>query len=330
MDWKLLNNIIKDSNSFVLSTHVNPDGDGLGSQLAFYYYLIDQGKRCNIINFSPLPSHYKFLDNDNIIEQYDEKIHVNIFKKTDVAIIFDIGDYNRLEDIKCQINDNNIYAVSIDHHPSEDKFFDQCFVDLSYPATGYMVWDFLRFNDYNNIPINAAKGLYCALITDTGSFKYNSTTPECHHMAAHLLSLGVKPYDVYAEVYERREIPQIILLSLAINKIKFFSNGEFAGYIINQELLEKANAKHTDVEGFTDFVRSIKGVEVAFMILEQRYNIRINLRSRGKYIIRDIAEYFGGGGHKLAAGATIKDISIEKVESKIVDLLNRKKNRNGN
>ena len=101
-------------------------------------------------------------------------------------------------------------------------------------------------------------------------------------------------------------------------------------YIINQDLLEKANAKHTDVEGFTDFVRSIKGVEVAFMILEQRYDIRINLRSRGKYIIRDIAEYFGGGGHKLAAGATIKDISIEKVESKIVDLLNRKKNINGN
>tara|TARA_Y100000590_G_scaffold282868_1_gene318209 strand:- start:132 stop:581 length:450 start_codon:yes stop_codon:yes gene_type:complete len=149
-------------------------------------------------------------------------------------------------------------------------------------------------------------------------------------MASHLLSLGVKPYDVYSKVYERREIPQILLLSLAINKIKFYSEGEFAGYIIDQKLLEKANAKHTDVEGFTDFVRSIKGVEVAFMILEQRYDLRINLRSRGKYIIRDIAEHFGGGGHKLAAGATIKNISIEKVESKIVDLLNRKKKRNGN
>ena len=104
----------------------------------------------------------------------------------------------------------------------------------------------------------------------------------------------------------------------------------FAGYVIDQELLDQAKANHTDVEGFTDFVRSIKGVEVAFMILEQRYDVRINLRSRGKYIIRDIAEHFSGGGHELAAGATIKNISIEKIESKIVDLLNRKKNKYGN
>ena len=100
--------------------------------------------------------------------------------------------------------------------------YDYFEVILSYFEVILVFWDFLRFNEYNNIPINAAKGLYCALITDTGSFKYNSTTPECHHMAAHLLSLGVKPYDIYSEVYERREIPQIVLLSLAINKIKFF------------------------------------------------------------------------------------------------------------
>jgi len=330
MEWKILNNIIKDSNSFILSTHVNPDGDGLGSQLAFYYYLKDMGKQCKIINHSSLPSHYKFLDSDNVIEQYSDELHSDYFKKVDVAIIFDIGDCKRLESVYYKLKDMNSYIVSIDHHPSKNDFFDHCFVDLSMPATGYMVWDFLMYNNYKDIPIKAAEGLYCALITDTGSFRYNSTTPECHEMASHLLSLGVKPYDVYSNVYERREIPQILLLSLAINKIKFYSDGEFAGYVIDQKLLEKANAKHNDVEGFTDFVRSIKGVEVAFMILEQRYDLRINLRSRGKYIIRDIAEHFGGGGHKLAAGATIKNISIEKIESKIVDLLNRKKKRNGN
>jgi phosphoesterase RecJ-like protein len=330
MEWKILNNIIKDSNSFVLSTHINPDGDGLGSQLAFYYYLKDMGKECKIINHSPLPPHYKFLDSDKVIEQFNKDTHEKYFKKVDVAIIFDIGDCKRLESVYYELKSNNSYIVSIDHHPSKNDFFDHCFVDLSMPATGYMVWDFLMYSDYKDIPIKAAEGLYCALITDTGSFRYNSTTSECHEMASHLLSLGVKPYDIYSRVYERREIPQILLLSLAINKIKFYSDGEFAGYVIDQKLLEKANAKHTDVEGFTDFVRSIKGVEVAFMILEQRYDFRINLRSRGKYIIRDIAEHFGGGGHKLAAGATIKNISIEKIESKIVDLLNRKKKRNGN
>ena len=330
MDWKILNNIIKDSNSFVLSTHVNPDGDGLGSELAFFYYLKDLGKTCKIINHSPLPLHYKFLDDSGNIEQYNKEKHHKYLKNVDVAVIFDIGDCKRLESVYVELSDSNAYIVSVDHHPSINDFFDHCFVDLSMPATGYMVWDFLMYNKYNNMPLNAAKGLYCALITDTGSFRYNSTTPECHEMASHLLQLGVKPYEVYSNIYERREIPQILLLASAINKIKFYSGGEFAGYVINQGMLDKVNAKHTDVEGFTDFVRSIKGVEVAFMILEQRYDTRINLRSRGKYIIRDIAEHFGGGGHQLAAGATSKNISIEKIETKIVDLLNRKKKRNGN
>jgi len=194
------------------------------------------------------------------------------------------------------------------------------------PATGYMVWEFLNYSKYN-IPINSANGLYCALITDTGSFRYNSTTSDCHRMASHLLDLGVKPYDIYSFVYERREIPQILLLSLAINKIKFYENGEFAGFVINNEMLKNANAKPNDVEGFTDFVRSIKGVEVAFMILEQKYDIRINFRSRGKYVINDLAQKFGGGGHKLAAGATIEKYSVEYIQNKIIGLLKRKKNK---
>ena len=200
MDWKLLNNIIKDGNSFLLSTHVNPDGDGLGSELAFYYYLKSLGKDCKIVNCSTLPLHYKFLDPDTVIESYDESLHADWIKKVDVAIIFDIGDYRRLNEIYLEIKKNNIFTVSIDHHPSEDDFFDECFVDINMPATGYMVWEYLMFNQYKNMPLNAAKGLYCALITDTGSFRYDSTTPECHEMAAHLLSLGITPSDTYANV----------------------------------------------------------------------------------------------------------------------------------
>tara|TARA_Y100000748_G_C15061385_1_gene318744 strand:- start:72 stop:506 length:435 start_codon:yes stop_codon:yes gene_type:complete len=144
-------------------------------------------------------------------------------------------------------------------------------------------------------------------------------------MAAHLLECGVKPYDIYDLVYERREISQVKLLSYVINNLEFYSNDEFAGYTITKEVIDSHGAKYSDVEGFTDFVRSIKGVQVSFMILEQPHNIRINFRSRGKYIINDIAEHFGGGGHKLAAGATIKDQSIEEIKSKIINLLIRKK-----
>ena len=325
MKWNVLNKIINSNDVFLLSTHVNPDGDGLGSEIAFYYYLKSLGKQCKIINCSLLPKHYKFIDPDNIIEHYDETNHSEWIKNVDVSIAFDIGDCKRLNELYDEINNNNIYSVCIDHHPSESNFFDAMFIDISMPATGYMVWNYLMYNKFTKLPLNAANGLYCALITDTGSFRYNSTTPECHEMAAHLLNLGVKPYDIYANVYERREVPQIILLSLAINKIKFFEDGEFAMYTITQEMLKSANAKANDVEGFTDFVRSIKGVEVAFMILEQKFDYRLNFRSRGKYIINDIAEKFGGGGHKLAAGATVKNYTIDKIESTIINLLNKKK-----
>ena len=325
MDWKALNNIIDKSDNIILSTHVNPDGDGLGSQLGLYYYLKSLNKNCSIINTSPIPEHYSFLDSECIFQEYSRDKHSDLFNNCDILIALDIGDYNRMNDIVKEITNRNIYSISIDHHPEKTKFFDLSLVDIKAPATGFLVWDYLMYNNYTKLPLNAANGLYCALITDTGSFKYNSTTSECHNMAAHLLERGVKPYDIYDLVYERREISQVKLLSYVINNLEFYSNDEFAGYTITKEVIDSHGAKYSDVEGFTDFVRSIKGVQVSFMILEQPHNIRINFRSRGKYIINDIAEHFGGGGHKLAAGATVENQSIEEIKSKIINLLIRKK-----
>ena len=122
MDWNLLNNILNKSKNIVLSTHVNPDGDGLGSQLGLYYYLISLGKHCNIINTSKLPEHYKFLDPDDIIEHYDLKQHTKIFEDADVVISLDIGDYRRLNEISNEIKKKHIFSISIDHHPEKKNF----------------------------------------------------------------------------------------------------------------------------------------------------------------------------------------------------------------
>ena len=310
MNWKLLNSILLKSKNIILTTHVNPDPDGVGSEIGLYYYLIHLKKNCKIINVSPLASHYKFLDPDNVVEIFDESKHEITFEKADLIIALDIGDFKRMNDIVEMIKKHQLFTASIDHHPEDEKFFDSSFVDTKASATGYMIWDFLRFNNYTHLSIPCANALYSALITDTGSFKYNSTTSECHIMASHLLKCGVKPYDIYDIIYERREVSQVKLLAYVINNIKFWNDGLFAGYIITKNDLKNCNAKYNDVEGFTDFVRSIKGVQVAFMILEQDYSVRINFRSRGKYIINDIAKKFGGGGHLLAAGASIKNLSL--------------------
>ena len=324
MEWESLNKIISKSKNIVLSTHVNPDGDGIGSELGMYYYLKAIGKRCNIINVSKTPDFLDFIDPDEVIEVWDDEKHSFFMKDVDLLISFDIGDCDRLEKIKEHTEINHIYSVSIDHHPYEGDFFDLALVDINYPATGQMVWDFLQFNNSNDLNIIQANALYSAVITDTGAFRYSSTNPQSHLMASHLLGLGVDPYGVYESIYERRSKEQIMLLSSAINALEFSFNGIVCGVIITREMLDNCSAKAFHVEGFTDFFRSIDKVQIAYCVIEQSKNVRINFRSRGKYIINDIAKKFGGGGHKLAAGATINGKTTSEVQGEILNYIKRK------
>ena len=328
LNWNLLDKIINGSKKVFLTTHVNPDADGLGSELAIYYYLKCINIDCKIINASKTPEYLHFLDPDGIIEVWDENKHSNWIKDVDMSIAFDIGDYRRMNDLSKVIKENNIYSVIIDHHPYNSEFFDLVLVDTNVAATGYMVWSYLNhcnFKEYNNISLDA---LYSALITDTGSFRFNSTDSDCHKMAGFLLDKGVKPYDVYEKLYERRSLYQIKLLSESIKELKFNFNKQVCGVIISKEIQNKAGANYEHVEGFTDFFRSIEGVQVAYCIIEQNYSYRINFRSRGKYIINDIAKSFGGGGHKLAAGASVDNLSGSEIEDKILRILKGKINVN--
>ena len=324
MEWESLNKIISKSKNIVLSTHVNPDGDGIGAELGMYYYLKKIGKKCNIVNASKTPVFLDFIDPDMVIEVWDDEKHPSFMKDVDLLISFDIGDYKRLEKIKEHAELNHIYSVSIDHHPYEGDFFDLALVDVNYPATGQMVWDFLQYNNSGDLNIIQANALYAAIITDTGSFRYSSTDPQCHLMASHLLESGVDSYKVYESIYERRSKEQIMLLSSAINALKFSFNGIVCGVIITRKMLDNCSAKAFHVEGFTDFFRSINKVQIAYCIIEQSENVRINFRSRGKYIINDIAKKFGGGGHKLAAGATVNGIKSSEVQDEILNYIKRK------
>jgi len=323
INWDKLTTLINTKDNILLSTHINPDADGLGSEIAMYEYLTKLKKNVRIINISKLPDKYKFLDNDNVIEYYNKKDHYDWISNCECAIIFDIGNYKRLGEISKLIASDNIYKASIDHHPSDDIFFDIKFLDVNAPATGFLLWQYLKHINVD-LNYNMGVGLYSALITDTGSFRYNSTTPDCHIMAKEILDIGIKPYDIFSEIYEQRTLPQIKLLAEVINSINI--KDEFASIKITKEMLEKCKATLDDIDGFTDFTRSIKGVEVSFMI-SQISNVRhrINFRSRGKYIINDIAKSFDGGGHKLAAGAIVENLSISDIEQKIFNYLYKKK-----
>ncbi|MAD51658.1 MAG: bifunctional oligoribonuclease/PAP phosphatase NrnA [Candidatus Marinimicrobia bacterium] len=308
MEWQQINEMIIASERILLTTHENPDGDGLGSASTMYYHLQEEGKECRIINCSDLPVEYDFLNQNKIFELYDVKEHDKWLEKCDLAIIFDVGDFKRVRGIKDTINRNEIITINIDHHPhSEDHPFTLNVVDTNAAATGAIIFDYLKMARKKPMTKNMCEGLYTAIMTDTGSFRYSNTDAKCHEIAIECLKAGVETSRIYQRVYETKPQGGVRLLARVIDNITFDSGGELAWFSIDQKMLDAANASSKDVDGFTDFVRSIKGVEVAVMVFENGTNsCRINFRSKGKYAINDVAKYFGGGGHRFAAGAIVK------------------------
>ena len=324
-NWVHLTRTINEAEIILLSTHINPDGDGLGSEIAFYYYLIDLGKECRIINISDLPSNCKIIDPDKIIETYDILCD-EWLESVELTIVFDIGDFKRTGVIGEKVRPNS-KLVCIDHHPpKEDHPFDLNIIDMNAPATGYMLWKYFQHINYlePKLSIKIANGLYASVVTDTGSFKYQSTTSDTHIMAAYLLECGVDGYDIQRSIYEQQPISQINLLGKVIRDLNFSKNGKVVWTIITQDMLLDANANDDDAGGFTEYLRMIENVEVSFMIRVNKNTHRINFRSSGNIIINDIAMSFGGGGHKFAAGARINDMKTEKILHNIAQLLNKK------
>lgn len=319
LDWKKLNQKILSSSRIVLSTHQNPDGDGLGSASAMYHYIKSLEKDCKIIHISDFPNQYDFLNQNNAIETYNESDHDEWMQTSDLALIFDIGAYHRLGILGDILNKNNIYTVNIDHHPDlNDGRFNDNYINIDAAATGEMVYDFLIDN---NINLNQlmAQGIYTAVMTDTGSFRHNNTNQKSHKIAMDCIDYGVDNSKIYQSIYENRSKAQVSLLAKVIDNLRYDSDGQIASFIISREMIESSGAIPQDIDGFTDFVRTIKGVEISIMIYESDSNrCRINFRSKGKYKINDVAKSFGGGGHKFAAGA-IADGTSEIILQQVVD-----------
>lgn len=334
IDWDAVHNVIKNATSIMLTTHENPDGDGLGAESGLYYHLKEQNKDVRIINYSPLPREYKYLNSDNIFECYDNESHDDWIKDIDLVIVFDVGDFLRIRTLVNTIEKYDIETMNIDHHPHpDDNVFTYNLVNLSAAATGCMVYDYLKVVRDKPISKNSLLGIYTAMMTDTGCFRYSNTDNKCHEIAIECLNIGIETHKIYQHIYENSTRSRIKLMGEFLSNLKYELDGTFAWFIISNEMMKVANATRSDVDGFTDMVRTISGVEVSLMIFQQNdSSCRINFRSKGRYSVNDIAKELGGGGHAFAAGAVVngslKDVSSEvvkatsiSIEKKMTDLL---------
>ena len=319
MNWDAAAKALLNNDRIVLTTHVSPDGDGVGSEVALYYFLQNLDKEVSIYNPSPLPSEYEFLNEDDIIEEYSPEIRSEI-EEADVFVILDIGAYTRLKELGEIIQNTGGTTICIDHHPAKSgQKFDLEYIDIHAAATCMLVYDLIRYIDPEAFNFHIAQGLYCALMTDTGSFRFSNTTPRAHDMARDLLEYGVQPYKVFEHVYESYSIERIKLLGKIIESLQFTDNRKIAYFPVSLEMQEAVGARTSDVEGFTDFVRSVGGIEVAVMFHEVTPDrTRVNFRSKGRVIINTVAKQFKGGGHKFAAGAVI-DKPYTEVIPEVID-----------
>tara|TARA_B100000073_G_scaffold107830_1_gene86772 strand:+ start:551 stop:1612 length:1062 start_codon:yes stop_codon:yes gene_type:complete len=333
INWDKVDNVIKSARRIMLTTHENPDGDGLGSECGIFYHLKEIGKDVRIINYSELPMEYEYLNTDNIFESYQSELHERWIEGVDLAIIFDVGDYIRIRTIKDAIEKYNIATMNIDHHPHKDEHpFTHNLVDLSAAATGCMVYDYLLHA--RNKPINkkSIEGIYTAVMTDTGCFRYSNTDKKCHEIAIETLNNKIETHSIYQGIYENSTKEKMELMGMFLSTVRYELGGAFAWSVITQEMMRKTNANKSDVEGFSDMVRSIRGVEVSLMIFEQSNTAcRINFRSKGRFSVNDIAKSLGGGGHAYAAGAQVSgslDTVVKTAVSNSIDSINVKMENN--
>lgn len=290
----------------VLTTHVSPDGDGVGSEIALFHFLRARGKTVHILNPSGMGEEYSFLDEGGNVQFYQPVQHLHLVQNADAFIILDIGDFARLEKVGEHINQSSGKTICIDHHPQTTHDFDHEIIDVEAAATGMMVYDLIKHIDADAMNFEIAQALYCALMTDTGSFRFSNTTAETHRMAMELLAYDIEPHKIYRNVYESSSIERMKLLGKVIENLKFSSDRRIAYFPVTLEMQKEVGASHKDIEGFTDFIRTLGGIEVAVMFHElNKEQTRINFRSKGRVVINQAAKKFDGGGHEFAAGAVI-------------------------
>lgn len=317
-EFEKLSGIIKNNNNFVITTHVNPDGDGLGSELAMLRLLEKLGKNAIIINHSSTPSFYTFLDPDGTkIHRYNSTYDEQI-KSCDVIIILDISVIDRLGRLKDAVSNTSGLSVCIDHHVSNSRWSEMNLVDDTASASGEIVFDLINHMEVE-IDKDIALYLYVAILTDTGSFRFSSTTPRTHYVCAKLLEHGLNVRKIFGEVYESYSWERMLLFSKALSTIRKVAGGRASSIYITNDMMKSVNAKREDIEGFVEYMTTISDVEVAALFLEMPDGaVKVSLRSKEKQNVNELASKFGGGGHKNASGIYLENYKLEKAVEEVL------------
>ncbi len=293
-----INDLIAASRTFIVASHIAPDGDAIGCELAIYSVLKRLGKTVKVVSEDGVPDNFAFLEGSGEIVRSSGET-------ADVAIVVDAAGLDRIGGV-CEVVAGCAEIVNIDHHRSNSSFGTMNLVDTTAGATAEIVFGLL---DMLAGPLTAgeAEALFSGIMTDTGCFRFPTTSSRTLRIAAELLELGAKPYHLASEIFWNKSVSGMKLLSAALATIETTDEGRVATMDITKAMMIDSGADHLDTEGFANYPRLISGVLVGVLLRElDEGNFRVSLRSKESVDVNEIAHAFGGGGHQTAAGFRIK------------------------
>lgn len=304
--WNNIADALREKEHFVLCTHQNPDGDGLGAQLGLWEYLKNQGKSVSIINPDPLPTRYEFLNTEKQFQGYDQGLHDKVLDAAEVAIFLDFSRWDRMgAPLEAKMRDIGALTVCVDHHPVEDGPANLNGLDETAAATGQLAYELIRSMGGQLTPVMAT-GFYTSILTDTGSFRFSNSDSRAHRVTAELLETGIDPSVLYEKVYGEWELSRLRLMSLSLANMESLDEERVLLLPVTRQMIDDVGAHETDAEGFVDVARSVRTCECVVLLVEREGNqTKLSFRSKGRVNVQVIAESLGGGGHLYAAGATV-------------------------
>jgi phosphoesterase RecJ-like protein len=308
---------LKPGQRICITTHVNPDGDGLGSEVGLVHLLRAQGVTAVITNPTPTPERYDFLFRE--LPGVD-KTHeaVKELRRADLILVLDIADVDRLGMLSQTVQDRGVTVACVDHHVSQGHLPDgPRYVDPEASATGELIFQLARANDWPLTPA-AARALYVAILTDTGGFRFSNTRPATLRTAAALLEVGLDPEQIYLDVYASAPEGRARLLGETLQTLVVEHEHGLAWVTVPPGALERLGATADDLDGIVEVPRSITGVRMALLFREiAAGRVKVSLRSVGSVDVAAFANPFGGGGHTKASGLSMEG-SLAEVQATVL------------
>ncbi|MCS6862748.1 MAG: bifunctional oligoribonuclease/PAP phosphatase NrnA [Abditibacteriales bacterium] len=292
-------NVLGEKRTFLLTTHIHPDGDAIGSVLALRAALVQMGKACEVVNTDGVPQLCSFVPTCEFI------LAQPTCARADVGLILDCSGQDRIAAPPEALAACDLRII-IDHHQSSQPNADLNWIDPTASATGELIYELIKRLPVE-IDATIATCLYTALATDTGGFRFSNTTPRVLRAAAELVERGADPHKITYHLFEERSAKASKILGIALSRLQQDCGGRLTWSVLDRATFDALQADDDDIENVVNFVRNVRGTEIGVLFREgDDGRVRVSLRSNSRYDVSRIAEEFGGGGHRAAAGCRLR------------------------